>query len=342
MIAAPISRSRLVTAAIALISTIESGHGVSRDPGCRGGVITWVVRGPGAPADSPSTMCSLSITPSMPASSASAAIRTSPHIPRRGHRPVLAEDEDEPGGRPRRPASSRSAKDSDGQRLSPLVKFVRSAPARRRARSARRAPRAPPDTRKLEPRQVGSEALVRAAAPERQMSVGLRATSKTCGSGNSASSRFPDTYQSIDLVPARIVAPPSEASAAAVRRMKCVGQVHRSTSSAAGAQQRGVGPQPVPLLRVLAEREHPLGDRDPRGLVPGDHQDREEVVQSGSLSRSPSTSAPAGWTAGRPGSLIRFRATRPPARVPTAACRTGCGTGSCGRRRCRPGPRPRR
>ena len=29
MIAAPISRSRVVTAAIALINTIESGHGVS-------------------------------------------------------------------------------------------------------------------------------------------------------------------------------------------------------------------------------------------------------------------------------------------------------------------------
>ena len=45
--------------------------------------------------------------------------------------------------------------------------------------------------------------------------------------------------------------------------------------------QARVGPQPVPLLRVLAEGQHPLGDRDPGGLVARHDQDREEVVQVG-------------------------------------------------------------
>ena len=46
-------------------------------------------------------------------------------------------------------------------------------------------------------------------------------------------------------------------------------------------QQAGVGAQPVPLLRVLAERQDALGDGDPGGLVPGDDHDREEVVEVG-------------------------------------------------------------
>src|SRR5580692_6285458 len=77
MIAPATRRSRLVAAAIADSSTTEDGQGMSGGwlPGTaysRGLAIT-----PAAPAAGPSTMCSLSMTPSIPACSASAAIRTS-------------------------------------------------------------------------------------------------------------------------------------------------------------------------------------------------------------------------------------------------------------------------
>ncbi len=77
MTAPDTSRSRSVAAAMADSSTTEDGQGMSGGwlPGTaysRGLAMT-----PLAPAAGPSTTCSLIMTPSMPACSASAAMRTS-------------------------------------------------------------------------------------------------------------------------------------------------------------------------------------------------------------------------------------------------------------------------
>jgi len=168
--------------------------------------------------------------------------------------------------------------------------------------------------------------------------LGARPTSNTSGPANSASYRLPDTYQSTTLSPAPYRRPPK------------FGIAHRGPAHEVGSgnstaalvgrrvQQGGVGAQPVPLLRSLAERQHPLGDRDPGGLVARDHQDREEVVEVGLAQpvRRPPRPAAAGQQVvtgiAEPAGHDR------PAQVPQLLAVGAAERGTAGRRRCRRGP----
>ena len=84
MIAPATTRSRVVAAAMALIRTMLSGHGVAGILVARRGVGARVLGRPAAPALGPRTRWSLSMTASTPASSASCAMRTSARRSRGG------------------------------------------------------------------------------------------------------------------------------------------------------------------------------------------------------------------------------------------------------------------
>ena len=57
------------------------------------------------------------------------------------------------------------------------------------------------------------------------------------------------------------------------------GVAQRSISSTARRDQRRVGEQRVPLVGVLDQRQHAVGDEVARRLVAGDREQQEEQVE---------------------------------------------------------------
>jgi hypothetical protein len=158
---------------------------------------------------------------------------------------------------------------------------VRPDPARR---AGQLEPLYPPGQRAehdahLQPGQVNAEAQVRTAAAETEMPVGGAADIEDIRAGELGF--VPVTR---DVPEHHLVAGPDRRAAQfGVRGRRAAHEVRRAGPPehliGGRARRRRVGAQPVPLLRVLAERQDPLRDGDQGGLVPGDYEDREEVVE---------------------------------------------------------------
>src|SRR5690242_13064368 len=206
------------------------------------------------------------------------------HVGGGPHGPVLGQDQDD--------ADPAHEWIRTGRYLSPLVKLDRirrgsPASSNRLTRRARAASTTLTSSRaRCTPRHRCGP-----PRPKDRCRFGLRPTSKTSGSANSASSRFPDKYQRITLSPARIAAPPSSVSAAAVRRMKWVGQLHRFTSSTAASSRPGSPRSRSHCSGCWQKANTPWAIAIRVVSLPATTKMEKKLSRSVSLSRSPSTSA---------------------------------------------------
>ena len=184
-------------------------------------------------------MCSLSITPSIPASSASTRHpHERPQIPRRGHRPVLAAARGQTAATPGRSRSTQN--DADGQPLQP-IREVRPLAHRRSGQLDRGDPRHKllRYTRSSSRARCAPEALVWAAPPERQMvgrvagdveAVRIRIVVGVAVAGGEPHDHL---FAGGDLDIAHVT------SRVAVRRKNHTGEENRSSSSVAERPGRG-------------------------------------------------------------------------------------------------------
>ncbi len=181
-----------------------------------------------------------------------------------------------------------------GSALSPLVKFDRI----RRGSPASSNRLHPPGQRgqhhlDLQPGQVHAQAQVRAAAAEAQVPVRAAPDVERVRVGRTPPRPgSPRRTTAPPCRPARIAAPPSSVSAAAVRRMKCVGQLHRITSSVAVSSSPGSARSRSHCSGYWQKASTPWAMAIRVVSLPATTRIEKKLSRSVSLSRSPSTSAP--------------------------------------------------